>query len=99
VPTTVRDVFASAGLEPAGVVRWEAPIPSPVGAETGVSVVALVEDPDSLDGIVADCPLGRLALDELVEACPALTLDGEAATAEVLAQRLSALWLPDEVVL
>jgi hypothetical protein len=99
VPSCVRNVFAGADVEPAGAVHWGEPIPSPAAAETGVYVVSLSENPDSLDEALAACPIMRSAVEELLGVCPGLTLDGEPTTAVALTRRLSAFWLPDEVVL
>ena len=99
MPTTVRELFAAAGLEPAGLVRWGEPIPSPVGDETGVYVVSLGADPTSLDAGLTTCPLDTVALSELLTRCPALTLDGAPSDVDALADRLRGFWFPDEVVL
>jgi hypothetical protein len=98
VPSTVRQVFAGAGLEPVGAVRWDDPIPKPSGSATGIYIVSLAEDPDSLDEALPRCPISRPAIVGLLAACHGLTLDGGPATVSALTERLSAFWLADEVV-
>jgi hypothetical protein len=99
VPSTVAQAFGGAGLEPAGAVRWGDPIPAPAGSASGIYMVSLAEDTDSLDDALPQCPVSRPALGALLAACPGLTVDGGPTTAAALATRLSAFWLPDEVVL
>jgi hypothetical protein len=94
MPTTVADVFAAAGLTPAGCVTWAAPVPE---GKPGVYVVALTEKPTSLDAALGATPLDDRALATLL-ARPRLQIDKQAPTRATLAARLAACWLPDEVV-
>lgn len=99
VPSSVHDVFAGAGLEPAGAVRWGEPVPPPVAADTGIYVVALAEHPLSREGVLPRCPIDASAVDDLVRKCSRLTLDDGPTSGGRLAERLASFWLPDEVVL
>lgn len=104
MPSTVADIFAAAGVEPTGVTRWgEAARPPepPAAAATGIYVVALTDQLDSLEGRRADAPISSAAVDELrVVRCKELTLDGVLEPArQPLTARLAAFWFPDEVVL
>ena len=96
MPSTVQSIFSAAGLKPAGVVAWGSTLPID---EPGVYVVALTAEAASSDDALARCPIDPGAIDEILKARPELTLDGERPSAEVLAERLAAFWLPDEVVL
>lgn len=94
MPSTASDVFAAAGLEPAGVVRWGAPVPE---AAQGVYVVALADDGSSSTAAVA-APLCRAALERLLAVRRELQLDRAAADVDELVERLASFWLADEVV-
>src|SRR4051812_34268307 len=65
---------------------------------TGVYVVALTAEVDTCGAALDTPPISPAGLDELLAARPQLTLDGERPTADQLAARLAAFWLPDEVV-
>ena len=94
MPSTVRELFAAYGLEPVGCVCWGQPLREP---QTGVYVVALTADADSLAAVRQDCPLDTAALDELVRVCPRLLLDGEPTTAVAVGERIASFWIADEV--
>jgi hypothetical protein len=96
VPSSVAELLASVGLEPFGCVAWGEPVPE---ARTGVYLVSLTSSPDRVDGLLPECPLREVALNELLTVCPAIRLDGEAADAARIAERLASYWLPDECVL
>lgn len=95
MPTTVSQLFAAAGLEPTGVVRWGTPIPI---AAPGVYAVSVTDDAYGLDAAVANCPLSVTALQELLTVRPELRIDGQRPDAEALRARLALSWLPDEVI-
>jgi hypothetical protein len=101
VPSTVTDVFAAAGLSPAGVQPWRTP-PAPPAAgtapATGIYVVALTDQLDTRAGALAEAPISESAIDELLAVRPELTLDRARPTREQLIERLAAFWFPDEVV-
>ena len=96
MPTTVREAFRSAGLEPAGVVVWGEVPGTP---EAGVYVVALTADPDSLTGVIPEAPVAREGFSRWLTVRQDLTLDGKRPTEDELIARIQAFWLPDEVVL
>ena len=96
MPSTVANLFAAAGLVPAGVVRWGMPVPE---SASGNYVVALSDDPWSLSGTLPDAPLHADRLAHLLDVRPELRLDGSRPTVEELAARLQSFWLSDEVVL
>jgi len=100
VPSTIRRLFRAAGLSPDGVVRWGEPIPEPAEEQpdTGVYAVAVTDAPDSLDAAVAECPISRDRVRDLLVTRPELRLDGERPKPEALIARLKAFWYPDEVV-
>lgn len=101
MPSTARQLFDDAGLEPDCRVRWgeRIPRPKPDEPKTGVYIVALNDDADTCDGTLAKCPLDHAALDELLAVRPELRLDGKRPTVPALGQRLAGFWLPDEGVL
>ena len=65
----------------------------------GVYVVSLTESMDATEDALTECPLAVTAIQDLLDARPELTLDGERPDAVTLGERLAAFWLPDEVVL
>jgi hypothetical protein len=95
VPSSVTAVFAAAGVAQAGVVPWGEPIPE---RGLGVYVVALAHDADSIAKRRTICPLSMPAVKELLRVRPELRVDGARPSPVQLATRLSALWLPNEVV-
>jgi hypothetical protein len=102
MPSTVASIFAAAGVTPAGVVRWGDPPARPVAPHavtTGIYVVALTDCLDKLEGELPAAPLSNVGLNELLAVRPELTLDRARPTRAPLAARLTAFWLPDEVVL
>lgn len=103
MPSTVADIFAAAGAQPAGVVRWGEPPRPPrisTAAATGIYLVALTDQLDSLDGRRAEAPISVAAVDELrAVRREELRLDGALKpTRDALAARLAAFWFADEVV-
>ena len=96
MPSTVADVFAAAGVPPAGVVRWHTAVPQP---KAGVYVVALTDDIASMASARADAPIDPARLENLLAVRPELLLDGGRPTAAELVDRLRRFWLADEVVL
>lgn len=101
MPSTVGSLFTAAEVPRHGVVRWGERIPPPdTGPGTGVYVVALTADPDTLDAAMPYCPLSEAAIRVLLDVRRAeLKVDGRAPRAAQLASRLSGFWLADEVVL
>lgn len=99
MPSSVTDLFAAADLVPEGVVPWGTPVPKPKPGRdhTGVYVVALTPNVDSLDEAVPTPPYNAAAMRTLLSR-PQLQVDGVRATPGTLAARLVACWLSDEVV-
>jgi hypothetical protein len=95
LPTSVREVFAAAGLEPEGVVAWRQGIPV---SKEGVYVVALTESTLAIDGELEAAPVSASAIRQLLEVRPELTLDGRRPSADDLADRIASFWLPDETI-
>lgn len=96
MPSNVQQVFAAAGIHRDGCVPWSAPVPE---TAPGVYVIALTDDTNSLNAARRDCPLSQPALEALLRVRPELLVDGVGPDVSALAKRLSAFWLPDEVVL
>ena len=96
MPSTVTDIFAGAGLEPAGVVRWGTPIPE---TAQGVYVVALTDNIATTGAALTTSPLAWPALEHLLAVRPELRVDRADVDADDLAKRLRSFWLPDEVAL
>lgn len=96
MPSTIDSILAAAGLNPAGVVSWG----TTVGIDApGVYVIALTAHTSSTDAGLETCPIDAGAIEEVLNARPELTVDGQRPSAAALAERLAAFWLPDEVVL
>ena len=100
MPSTVRGLFAAANVSRSAVVSWGTRIPPPEkpGIGTGVYVVALTDELDSIEPAASAYPLSNAALQELLDVRPELTLDGGRPDAETLGERLATFWCPDEVV-
>ena len=96
MPSTIRDIFTAAGLEPAGCVRWGTTLPE---AGPGVYAVALSSKATTVTAEFAQCPLSPEAIERLLSARPELRLDGRRPTPAELAARLRGLWLADEAIL
>jgi hypothetical protein len=95
VPSSVSDVFAAAGLTPAGVVPWGTSIPE---TSSGVYAVSLCDDVTSCSACVGQCPVSQKALQQWLKVCPTLELDGKRPAVAALSKRLSDFWLSDEVI-
>jgi hypothetical protein len=96
MPSTVQGLFDAADLTLSGSVAWGTAVPA---TSSGVYVVALTSDPADVSGAIRGCPVSREAIEHWLEVRPELRLDGRRPNADELAERLSALWLADEVVL
>ncbi len=96
MPSSITELFSAAGLTVAGSAPWRTPVDE---SGPGVYVVALSADPDGLDDARADAPIDLERVQALLDVRPELRLDGLRPDAALLATRLSAFWLPDEVVL
>jgi hypothetical protein len=96
MPSSVRSLVVAAGLGYGGVVGWGSPIPS---AASGVYVVSLNADPESMAGVLPSAPISPAGISELLYVRPELSVDGVPPDAEMLAGRVSEFWLPDENVL
>jgi hypothetical protein len=100
VPSPVGKIFAAASVAPTGFVCWSTRVPPPTTRiDTGVYVVALTDELDSLERAAPVCPLSKGALVELLDARGELTLDGARPDAERLGERLASFFYPDEVVI
>src|SRR5436305_971215 len=101
MPSMVAEILDAAELERAGVVTWgtRPSPPEPATSATGIYVVALTEQLESLDRVIAAAPISAAAVDELLAARSELTLDGLRPTPKELIDRLASFWFPDEVVL
>ena len=102
VPSTVADIFASAGAKPGGVVRWgqvPARPPRKNASTTGIYVVALTDAVYRVEGTRPKAPIA-LPLRKLIERRPELRLDDVPnPTAQQLRKRLGQFGFPDEIVL
>jgi len=96
MPSTVSEIFSAAGLHPAGSHPWGTPIPE---SGPGVYVLSLTAGPDDRPAAGMPAPVDPVLVQQLLDARPELRLDGMRPDARLLAQRLAAFWLPDEVVL
>ncbi len=94
MPSTVRELFSSYGLQPAGCVRWGEPLRD---LQAGVYVIALTGGTDDAGATLPKCPLDATALDELVHVCPRLLLHGAPTTAAAVGERIASFWIADEV--
>ena len=95
------EVLTAAGAESAGVAPWGVRPALPdesLGFATGIYVVSLTGDPDSVDGSRSAAPISVAAVDKLLDGRPELTLDGQGPSREQLVARLAGFWFPDEVV-
>lgn len=90
--TTVRELFAAAGLQPQGCVRWGAPPPL---TTPGVYVVATTSNPDDTPAPVS-FSVDRDAVRSLLQRRPEIAVDGVTATEESLCARLGQMWLSTE---
>lgn len=96
MPSTVSGVLSAAGLSIGGRVSWGTSVPE---RNPGVYVVTLPDDAKASPAPFDECPISRGAVVQLLEVCPGLRLDGQRPDADALVERVSAFWLPDEVIL
>lgn len=75
---------------------WRKPIPS---TAPGVYIVSLSADPNSITETLPSAPINPAAISQLLNAKPELTVDGARPDAELLSQRVTEFWLPDESIL
>lgn len=95
--STVSDLFAAAGLQTSGAVRWGEPLAE---GRSGVYVISLCASPDEVCGTRAKAPLSPDSLDQLLDRCSGLTLDSlPNPTRNELVERISKYWIQDECVL
>jgi hypothetical protein len=101
MPSTVSALFTTAEVSRTGVVPWGTRISRPREKVpgTGIYIVALTDELDSVDSALVRCPLSSDALQGLLEVRPELTVDGAPSDVQALDKRLSAYWCPDEVVI
>lgn len=93
--STVRQLFAAAGLAAQGCVRWGT---KPTLDAPGVYVVSMSSSVDDPCSPVAFCA-NREALQTLLLVRPEIAVDGIPATEESLRARLGQMWLSSEPVL
>jgi len=93
---SVGELFSKNGLEPAGVVPWDTPVPE---TGPGVYVVASTPDLDDSAGRVPTYSPDRNAFLALRELCPNTLIDGNTANDEELIARIGAFWIPQTPVL
>jgi hypothetical protein len=96
MPTSIRQLFATAALQPLGVVRWGERVPE---GGKGIYVVALAERTDDLEATFSAAPIAPEAVRQLLEVRPELRLDGNRPTPQELAGRIASFWAADEIVL
>lgn len=96
MPSSVKAIFSAAGLKPEGIVQWGSAVPT---REAGVYVISLPADVGSRAGSLRTCPIDPRSVEALLQVRPELLMDGRRPTLRELKERISAFWLPDEVVL
>jgi hypothetical protein len=96
VPSTVAQLLEAADLMPEGAVPWGEPVPE---SATGVYLVAVTNDAGEITSAPSSPSFDLARFEHLLDVRAELRLDGTRPTAQKLIERLSAFWLPDEVVL
>lgn len=97
MPTSVKELFSSESLEAAGQVKWGTPISE---KRSGVYVVATTSDFDNNTNVYGDnLPIDLEILKKWIDDISTLTVDGKRPTPEILSDRLTQFWLPDEPIL
>jgi hypothetical protein len=93
----VSELLASADLRLSGNVKWRQTVPLD---RPGVYIVTSSTVPESrTDGLKPEAPIDLSIVAKWIESVPTLMLDGLHPTPEMLTERLSHFWLPDETVL
>jgi hypothetical protein len=95
MPTSVSQLMESAGLIPAGVVRWNSPLPL---NEPGVYVVTMTESVDAVETAPV-CPVSVEKVQSLLDVRPELALKSRRPTRDELVSAISSMWLADESIL
>lgn len=96
MPLSIRELFAAADLNPAGVVKWgDLTIPNVPGVYC-VSWSANAEATHVNRDVYIP---SASAYTELLSICPRISVDGALATPSKLADRIGRFWIPNEPVL
>lgn len=96
MPSTVSQLIDAADLSWRGVVPWGT---RPDLSQSGVYVVTLTENTETVEGLLSTCPIDPAMLQSLVDVRPEVRLDANACNARELGDRICQFWLPDETVL
>jgi len=94
MPSTVAALFDAAHVSRLDTVPWRTPVTT---NRPGVYLVARTADPGT--GLTAPVAIDNRAVRQLLEVRPELLVDDQRPSEDVLAQRLAAMWLPDEPVI
>lgn len=93
---SVGELFDRCELHPAGVVQWGTQVTLNL---PGVYVVASTPDLCDPIGLMGNYHPDPHAFAALKAACPSVTIDGNPASNEELAERINAFWIPDSAIL
>ena len=96
MPSPVLELLGAARLEHLGTVQWGESVPS---TEPGVYLISTSGDPHFKRPAPLTAPISPAAVEQLLEARPELTIDGQRPTGAALIDRLESFWLSDEAVL
>ena len=93
---TVKELLDKFGLECVDSVKWG----DSVGInDEGVYIISTSMKPDENLGITPKPKFDEKALENWIDKCPSLTIDGDRATIENLKEKLEKFWLPKENIL
>ena len=97
MPSTVSDLLDAASLRLTGVVPWSQPVRT---SAPGVYIVSLSSEFDCNGRLLATAPIDHDLVSKWIARVPTIELDGRCKpSADAVANRLSAFWLPDESTL
>lgn len=94
MPSTVTALLDAAHVKHLGAVPWRSPVPTD---RPGVYLIARTADPGT--AVTAPVAIDNRAIRQLLARRPELLVDEQRASEDMLAQRLTSMWLPDEPVI
>lgn len=96
MPTTVCELFETHSLELAGKYKWDN---IDVADYYGLYIISLSDNPNENKNLLKKPIFNNVAIHKWIETANKITVDGEKPSVEIIKNRLTEFWLPDESIL